>query len=63
MAEILRVNVSVVSINAGTARISMTISIGVSEVDASDNDHSDILERADKALYKAKEAGRNQVSL
>ena len=41
----------------------MTISIGVSEVDASDNDNSDILERDDNALFKAKEAGRNRVSL
>ncbi len=42
--------------------IKNTISIGVSEFKENDNAES-IIERADKALYKAKENGRNKVEL
>lgn len=40
-----------------------TISIGVTEMLADDNKIEDILNRADKALYRAKNAGRNQVQV
>ncbi|MGQ9830975.1 MAG: diguanylate cyclase, partial [Thermochromatium sp.] len=41
----------------------VTISIGVAEVsgDAHDPDHESLLRRADEALYRAKEHGRNRV--
>ncbi len=41
--------------------ISLTVSVGVSEVEPSDGDSLDALKRADVKLYKAKENGRNRV--
>jgi diguanylate cyclase (GGDEF)-like protein len=38
-----------------------TISIGVAEVTGQDTSFEDILRRADRLMYKAKEAGRNRV--
>ena len=48
--------------------VSVTISIGVAEPDLGDEDHApqrpnDVLKAADKALYRAKDGGRNQVSV
>jgi diguanylate cyclase len=40
-------------------KISITVSIGISEFNDDDNSE-DVFARADEALYKAKEAGRNQ---
>ena len=40
--------------------VSITISIGVSALVASDEQYQDIVVRADKALYEAKSQGRNQ---
>lgn len=39
---------------------SITISIGIAELQA-DDDHESFISRADKALYQAKETGRNKV--
>jgi diguanylate cyclase (GGDEF)-like protein len=39
----------------------MTVSIGVSEIEDGDDDVTDLMNRADKALYEAKKRGRNQV--
>ncbi|MCD6281233.1 MAG: GGDEF domain-containing protein [Deltaproteobacteria bacterium] len=45
-------------------RVSVTISIGAAERDTSkDKNPRDVLRAADKALYAAKKAGRNRVSL
>lgn len=41
--------------------VTFSVSIGISELLGSDETLSDILNRADSALYKAKEGGRNQV--
>ncbi len=38
-----------------------TVSIGVVEVEPSDNSFDDLLHRADEAMYKAKRQGRNRV--
>ncbi|MES9972356.1 MAG: sensor domain-containing diguanylate cyclase [Candidatus Thiodiazotropha sp.] len=45
----------------GTQSISVTISVGVSEIEDGDDDVDDLIYRADKALYEAKKRGRNQV--
>ncbi|OQY32603.1 MAG: hypothetical protein B6241_10555 [Spirochaetaceae bacterium 4572_59] len=41
--------------------LQVTVSLGVSEFTASENSVSDMISRADTALYKAKDAGRNRV--
>ena len=43
------------------ALIKPTISLGVSSLLEQDNSYNDLLGRADRALYKAKQQGRNQV--
>ena len=42
-------------------RISITVSVGVTEVQESDRDPESILHRADSNMYKAKDKGRNRV--
>jgi diguanylate cyclase (GGDEF)-like protein len=42
--------------------IRSTVSIGVAEVGTSDTSIEDVLRRADRMMYKAKEAGRNTVA-
>jgi diguanylate cyclase (GGDEF)-like protein len=58
LAEKLRVAVEAVHFDAD---IRLTTSIGVATYQAGENVF-DLLERADRALYRAKEGGRNQVS-
>jgi diguanylate cyclase (GGDEF)-like protein len=41
--------------------IPVTVSIGISQLENEEESFSDLLERSDKALYKAKEEGRNRV--
>ena len=41
--------------------IHSTVSIGVAEAKGQDTSFEDILHRADRLMYKAKEAGRNRV--
>ncbi|MBT8083862.1 MAG: diguanylate cyclase, partial [Woeseia sp.] len=41
--------------------IKMTASFGVAALSGKDNDLEALLVRADQAMYRAKEAGRNQV--
>lgn len=43
--------------------LSVTISIGAAEKKPEDKEPTDVLKRADNALYKAKKAGRNRVTL
>ncbi len=43
--------------------ISVTVSIGVASIDPRDSDADQTLIRADEALYRAKENGRNQVEM
>ena len=41
----------------------ITVSIGIGQIAATDRNFEDVLRRADKALYMAKESGRNRVEL
>lgn len=47
--------------NKSSKPVKATISIGVAQLDLSDKAPVDFCERADKALYKAKDGGRNRV--
>lgn len=60
-AERLRNKVSETAVMHGDHVLSVTISIGVSEIHPADNSADDVLGRADRALYCAKEGGRNRV--
>ena len=48
-------------IQQSTKAIEVTISIGIATLDAADDNASNILKRADQALYRAKRDGRNRV--
>ena len=61
IAEKLRKVILSISLTAENEDISPTVSIGVSEIEETDIDHTAPLKRADDNLYKAKEAGRNRV--
>ena len=61
LAEQLRRAVEKIRIEEGDSTISMTVSIGVSCRKAGERTWADTLRRADKALYQAKNAGRNRV--
>ena len=48
-------------VNLDGEMIHSTVSIGVAEANPSDQSFDDVLRRADRLMYKAKEAGRNRV--
>ena len=56
VAERLRKAVEAKKFDIGDKKINVTISLGVAEYK-----EKDFIENADKALYKAKESGRNKV--
>ncbi|SET18456.1 GGDEF domain-containing protein [Thalassotalea agarivorans] len=62
VAERMRDKAADLSIKAGKHLINFTVSFGVAQV-ASFDDIDESIENADKALYQAKENGRNQVVL
>ncbi len=43
--------------------VKLTVSIGAAEVHGKDTTHTDLFNRADTAVYQAKEAGRNRIVL
>lgn len=61
VAEKLREAVFNTPVATNDEDVTMTISIGVSEVKNTDTDSNAILKRADKLMYKAKRSGRNRV--
>jgi len=46
---------------ADEAEIRVTVSIGLAQLTTGDSDFSALLNRADQALYEAKNSGRNKV--
>jgi diguanylate cyclase (GGDEF)-like protein len=62
LAERIRAMIEASPAHAGQA-IPVTVSIGVAIVSPEDRDVQDVIERADLALYDAKTAGRNRISL
>jgi len=63
IAERLREAVAGTPLAVDGASVSMTVSVGVAALDARDGKWEDILQRADEALYHAKQHGRNRVSV
>ena len=61
IAERLRTSAAKLSVTAGDARIRVTVSIGVAVLGRHGHDLFELLAAADVALYKAKDAGRDQV--
>ena len=63
IAERLRSNAATLSVAAADARINVTVSIGVAVLGQHGNDLFELLAAADVALYRAKDAGRDQVRI
>jgi diguanylate cyclase (GGDEF)-like protein len=61
IAERLRTSAGRLSVAAADARIHVTVSIGVAVLSQHGNDLFELLAAADVALYRAKDAGRDQV--
>ena len=61
MADRLRANIAKHKIIFENKVVQVTVSIGLSHMSKKDNDIQTIIKRSDKALYEAKESGRNRV--
>jgi len=63
IAERLRAGAATLSVAAADARINVTVSIGVAVLGQHGDDLFELLAAADVALYRAKDAGRDQVRI
>jgi len=64
LAERLRSELSALKVNISSRDfLTFTASIGVAELSTNDRNFNDTLQRADKALYQAKEQGRKRVEV
>ena len=63
IAERLRTSAARLSVTAADARIRVTVSIGVAVLGQHGHDLFELLAAADAALYRAKDAGRDQVQV
>jgi len=61
VAERIRQTWDISPVNLDGELIHSTMSIGVAEVNSEDQSLEDLLRRADRMLYKAKDAGRNRI--
>lgn len=61
VAERLRENIASTPAELAEGKVNMTCSLGVADLQASPGDLKQLMKCADKALYEAKRAGRNQV--
>lgn len=60
VAERLRQRIEAASVDCGDGEVDFTASLGVTAWRASDRSIDTLLERADRALYRAKDEGRNR---
>ena len=63
LADRIRENIASQVIEIDSKEVRITVSIGVTAILSSDKDHISAFKRADKALYLAKESGRNNVKV
>jgi diguanylate cyclase (GGDEF)-like protein len=63
VAERLREKIEQTTVTHEGVEIKFTISLGIAEFDPEQSNHSQWLERADKALYVSKESGRNSSTI
>ncbi|MGD8858489.1 MAG: GGDEF domain-containing protein [Myxococcales bacterium] len=64
LAERIRGGVAAQKLSTSSGTLSCTVSLGVAHsADGSDADPQELFEAADRALYEAKDTGRNRVSL
>lgn len=61
IAERLRNRIADSKITFQDNAINLTVSIGLTSLDKKDKDFNQVLQRADEALYQAKDSGRNKV--
>jgi diguanylate cyclase (GGDEF)-like protein len=62
-AERVRERLSSLPVRVGVHTINVTVSVGVSAMRPLDLSVNSSLSRADKALYRAKELGRNRIEI
>ncbi len=63
VAERLRLMIETREVQLPQGAVRVTASFGVAELSARQRDILDLLDRADKAMYEAKQGGRNQVKM
>ncbi len=63
VAEKIRQTIEKIEFLYKQETVRITVSIGVSQVKQGEKTHQDLFERADLAVFKAKEKGRNQVQV
>jgi diguanylate cyclase (GGDEF)-like protein len=59
LAERIRTDIASLSLNVDGTAVQTTVSIGISGFDGNDDSAEELVNRADTALYRAKESGRN----
>jgi eukaryotic-like serine/threonine-protein kinase len=62
LGERLRLAIAETPMVTTAGPVGMTVSVGVANLAAGDGDLSSLLADADRALYRAKEAGRNRIA-